>query len=92
MKRIDGIKDLEKYGIDALTGESDAHIGPFLRGVVDNPLVEARLHGLNEGDEIDFHEDHVLAVHDIHRLEFVAGMHEADLRELAQWLSRTIRE
>lgn len=66
--------------------------GPFLRGVVDNPLVEARLHGLNQGDVIVFHQDHILAVHDTHRLELVAGMDEFDLKELAQWLSRTIRE
>ena len=32
--------------------------GRFFRGVVDNPLVEARLHGVNQGDEIVFHEDH----------------------------------
>ena len=70
---------------------TDRYAG-FLRGVVDNPLVEARLHGLNEGDEIVFHEDHILAVHDIHRLELVAGMDEVDLMDLAQWLSRTIRE
>ena len=41
--------------------------GDHFRGVVDNPLVEARLHGLNQKDEIIFHEDHILAVHDIHR-------------------------
>ena len=39
----------------------------FFRGLVDNPLVEARLHGLKQGDELVFHEDHILAVHDIHR-------------------------
>lgn len=66
--------------------------GLFLRGVVDNPLVEARLHGLNQGDVIVFHQDHILAVHDIHRLELVTGMDKFDLKELAQWLSRTIRE
>ena len=66
--------------------------GPFLRGVVDNPLVEARLHGLNQGDVIVFHQDHILAVHDTHRLELVAGMDECDLKELAQWLSRIVRE
>ena len=64
----------------------------FLRGVVDNPLVESRLHGLNQGEEIFFHEDHILAVHDIHRLELVTGMDEVDLKELAQWLSRIVRE
>ena len=61
--------------------------GDHFRGVVDNPLAEARLHGLNQGDEIIFHEDHILAVHDIHRQELVAGMDEADLKELTQWLA-----
>jgi len=60
--------------------------GQFLKGVVDNPLVEARLHGLNQGDAIVIHEDHILAVHQIHRQELVLGMHAADLKELAQWL------
>jgi len=62
--------------------------GDYFRGVVDNPLVEARLHGLNQGDEIVFHEDHILAVHDIHRQELVAGMDVADLKELAQWVGQ----
>lgn len=61
--------------------------GSFFRGVVDNPLVETRLHGLNHGDNIIFHEDHILAVHDLHRQELVAGMDEHDLRELTQWLA-----
>ena len=60
--------------------------GKFFKGVVDNPLYEARLHGLHQGDEILFHNDHVLAVHDIHRQELVAGMDAADRKELAQWL------
>jgi len=60
--------------------------GSLFRGVVDNPLVEVRLHGLKHGDEVVFHEDHILAVHDIHRQELVAGMDGADLKELAQWL------
>lgn len=62
----------------------------YVCGVVDNPLVEARLHGLNQGDEIIFHEDHILAVHDIHKQELVAGMEVADLKELAQWM-RSLR-
>ena len=60
--------------------------GGILKGVVDNPLVESRLHGLHHGDEIVFHEDYILAVHDVHREELVAGMDAADLKELAQWL------
>jgi hypothetical protein len=61
--------------------------GTFFRAVVDNPLAEARLHGLNQGSEIIFHEDHILAVHDIHRQELVAGMNEEDLKELTLWLA-----
>lgn len=60
--------------------------GGYFKGIVDNSLVEARLHGLNQGDEIIFHEDHILAVHDIHRQELVSEMDAADLKELAQWL------
>ena len=60
--------------------------GDFFCGIVDNPLVEARLHGLNQGDTIVFHEKHILAIHDRHRLELVSGMNRADLKELAQWL------
>ncbi|WP_164104463.1 hypothetical protein [Candidatus Laterigemmans baculatus] len=59
----------------------------FFVGVVDSPLVEARLHELHQGDEIVFHEDHVLAVHDIHRQELVAWMDAADVKELTQWLA-----
>jgi hypothetical protein len=58
----------------------------LFHGIVDNPLVETRLHGLIQGDEIIFHEDHILAVHDIHRQEIVAEMGVADLKELAQWV------
>ncbi len=61
--------------------------GRFLRGTVDNPLVESRLHGLKQSDEIVFHEDHMLAIHDIHRQELVLGMDVADLKELAQWVA-----
>ena len=64
---------------------------PF-RGVVDNPLSEARLHGLNQGDTIIFHEDHILAVHNIHRQELVAEMDEADLEELTQWIGHMRRQ
>src|SRR4051812_31051027 len=61
--------------------------GPFLKGIVDNPLVESRLHGLHQGDEILFHEDHILAVHSIHRQELVLDMDAAELKELARWLT-----
>ena len=65
--------------------------GGFFRGAVDNPLVETRLHGLKQGDEIVFYEDHILAVHDVHRQELVSGMDESDLKELAQWIG-SLRE
>jgi hypothetical protein len=64
-----------------------ARSGSYLRGTVDNPLVESRLHALNQGDEIYFQEDHILAIHDIHRRELVIGMDEQDLKEIAQWLA-----
>jgi hypothetical protein len=60
--------------------------GKFFKGAVDNPLYEARLHELHKGDEIVFHEDHILAVHGVHRQELLVGMDAADLKELAQWL------
>ena len=66
--------------------------GSYFKGIVDNPLVEARLHGLHQGDEIIFHEDHILAVHDIHRQELVVGMGAADLKELAQWIGSQRRK
>ena len=66
--------------------------GGYFRGIVDNPLVETRLHSLKQGDEIVFREDHVLAVHDIHRQELVAGMDVADLKELAQWVGQMRHE
>jgi hypothetical protein len=39
MKRIDGIRDLEPYGIDALTGESDAHMYRILCDVTERGKV-----------------------------------------------------
>ena len=59
----------------------------FFKGTVDNPLYEARLHQLRQGDEIIFHEDHILAVHAIHRPELVREMDAAEVKELAQWLA-----
>jgi hypothetical protein len=64
------------------------HSDGYCCGVVDNELVESRLHGIHQGDEIVFSEDHVLAVHDIHRKQLVAGMDADDLKEFAQWLGR----
>ena len=65
--------------------------GQYLQGVIDNALVESRLHELHQGDTIVFHENHILAVHDIHRQELVAGMNASDLKELAQWLGELRR-
>jgi len=60
--------------------------GSLMKGTADNPLYEARLHEIHMGDAIVFHEDHILAVHGIHRQELVLGMDAADLKQLAQWL------
>lgn len=59
----------------------------YFIGIVDNHLAEARMHGLEIGKEIVFHEDHILAVHDVHRREIVFGMEVSELKELAHWLS-----
>ena len=61
--------------------------GPVFRGIIDNPLVEARLHKLQSGSSILFHRDHILAVHGVHREELVCGMDTADLKELAEWIA-----
>ncbi|MDB4670592.1 hypothetical protein OAF34_00530 [Pirellulaceae bacterium] len=63
----------------------------WLRGSVDNPLVESRLHGLHQTDEIFFEEKSILAVHGSHRQEMVSQMNEHDLKELVQWLA-TLRD
>lgn len=60
--------------------------GPWFAGTVDNALAEARLHELQRGDPIVFHEDHILAVHGSHREEIVREMDDADLKTLAHWL------
>lgn len=71
-----------------ITERTDRHF----RGFVDNPLVEARLHGIGKGDEIVFCDDHILAVHDIHREEIVLGMDVSDLKELTQWVGEMRRK
>jgi hypothetical protein len=60
--------------------------GDYCVGLVDNPLYEARLHGIKQGDEILFTVDHMLAIHDIHRQELVLSMESDDLKKLAEWL------
>jgi len=61
--------------------------GRWFKGVVDNPLYEARLHELSQSDSVYFHENHILAVHGSHREDIVLGMDAADLKTLAQWLA-----
>ena len=65
--------------------------GDTFLGAVDNPLAEARLHGLGIGDQIVFHSDHILAVHDVHRQELILTMNEADLKEMTLWLATVFR-
>jgi hypothetical protein len=64
----------------------------YFRGIVDNPLIEARLHGLKQGDEIIFNEDHILAVHDIHRQELIFEMDADNLKELAKRVGELRRQ
>lgn len=58
----------------------------FFQGIVDNRMIESRLHGLDLGDTIFFHEDHILAIHSVHRQDLVRLMSLEDLKELASWL------
>lgn len=60
--------------------------GDYFKGTVDNPLYEARLHELDQGTEILFHSDHILAIHGIHREDMVLGMNADELKEFVQWL------
>lgn len=60
--------------------------GDFFEGVVDNPLYEARLHGLQQGADLVLHSNHILAVHPSHRQELVMNMDESDLKLLVKWL------
>ena len=60
--------------------------GSFLKGVVDNPLIEARLHDLHPGDDVILEEKHVLTIHSSHRADLVSGMTAVELKELVTWL------
>ena len=60
--------------------------GENLKGVIDNSLAESRLHELKLGDEIIFHEDHILAIHPTARPQLLLSMDADDLKELAEWL------
>lgn len=62
--------------------------GELIRGVVDNPLYETRLHGLSEGDELTFHEDHILSVHAVHNREMLLRMDDQDFFEFGVWLEQ----
>ena len=73
------------WGEDFWVQVTDRQQGWFT-AVVDNPLYEARLHGLELGSEVVFHEDHVLAVHGSHREELVLSMESDDLRQFVEWL------
>lgn len=63
-----------------------AREGNSVRGRIDNTLYESRLHGLNEGDEIVFLEDHLLAVHQCHNEDIFRRMDEAEWQDFRQWL------
>ncbi len=65
--------------------------GRFFMARVENRLVEKRLHGIGLGNEIALHEDHVLAVHGIHRHNLISGMDEAELKELARLVEQSKR-
>ena len=60
--------------------------GDYFVGTVDNPLYEARLHGINLGTNVAFHINHILTIHPSHRQDMVMRMNEMDLRELVTWL------
>ena len=60
--------------------------GEVLAARVDSFLCESRLHGISYQSTILLREEHILAVHDVHRLQLVGGMSAEDLKELAQWL------
>ena len=63
----------------------------ILVGVVDNRLCETRLHEVEFGNEVLFKENHILAVHNIHRQDLVLSMNPMDLKEFAQWLGKNNR-
>jgi hypothetical protein len=60
--------------------------GEWLTGVVDNPLQEKRLHELDLGDTLSFHETHVLAIHRIHHNDLLLRMSEEELVIFGKWL------
>ena len=65
--------------------------GQWFKGVVDNPLYEARLHDLHQGDSVYYHEDHILAVHGSHREEIVQGIESGQVTIPAR-VKKTVRK
>lgn len=72
----------EQFWVRVLERDDD-----FLQGSVDNLLYESRLHGLEQGGRIVFHEDHILSVHGIHNEELLLRMNDDDLAEFADWVA-----
>jgi hypothetical protein len=64
--------------------------GQYLAGQIDNTLYEARLHGLNQGDTIYFHEDHILIVHSSHGREIVSRMGDQDSTDFWCWVQNRL--
>ena len=58
----------------------------WLSGVIDNHLYESKLHGLDRGAGITFHEDHILSIHGSHSQEILIRFSEEDRQEFGQWL------
>jgi len=63
-----------------------ARNGDYLAGIIDNPLYESRLHGLDEGDHLLFREHHILSIHRIHNEEILLRMNPADFEEIGRWI------
>jgi hypothetical protein len=70
-----------------IVARCESSLNELFVGVVDNPLVEHRLHGVNLGDEVLFHKNNVLAIHSINRAELLGSMTVPELKELAAWIS-----
>ena len=58
-----------------------------IKGRVDNPLAETRLHGIEQNSELLCTLDHVLSIHPSHRLDMVSSMTPEQVKELAEWLA-----
>ena len=68
-----------------------ARDGEQFQGRVDNRLHETKLHEIEKDSVIEFHENHVLAVHPIHREALVLSMTPEEVKEFAIWLG-SLRE